>query len=143
MGPLFGASAILMVIIVGGFAYAVRTIVAQRRLAGLMTDFVNNMTHEFKTPISTVALAVEAIERPEVTSHKDKVQQYNRVIRDETARLRRQVERILEMATLERGEYELNIEPIDIHRTSPRGLGGSCAAGGSPRRKSEPGARGR
>ncbi len=115
MGPLFGATAILTVIIVGGFAYAVRTIINQRRLAALMTDFVNNMTHEFKTPISTVALAVEAIERPEVASHKDKVQQYNRVIRDETARLRRQVEKILEMATLERGDYELNLEPIDVH----------------------------
>ncbi len=115
MGPLFGVTAILMVIIVSGFAYAVRTIVNQRRLAALMTDFVNTMTHEFKTPISTVALAVEAIERPEVASHKDKVQQFNRVIRDETARLRRQVEKILEMATLERGDYELNFEPIDIH----------------------------
>ncbi|MGA9119759.1 MAG: HAMP domain-containing sensor histidine kinase [Bacteroidota bacterium] len=115
VGPLFAATAILTLIIVWGFAYAVRTIVAQKRLAGLMTDFVNNMTHEFKTPISTVALAVEAIGRPEVLAQRDKVQQYNNVIRDETGRLRRQVERILEMATLERGEYELNIEPVNIH----------------------------
>ena len=112
---MFGATAVLTLIIVWGFVYAVRTILLQKRMAGLMTDFVNNMTHEFKTPISTVALAVEAIARPEVTGQKDKVLQYNKVIRDETTRLRRQVEKILEMATLERGEYELHIEPVDVH----------------------------
>ena len=115
VGPLFGATAILTLIIVWAFVYAVRTIILQKRAAGLMTDFVNNMTHEFKTPISTVALAVEAIARPEVTTHTEKILQYNNVIRDETTRLRRQVEKILEMATLERGEYELNVELIDIH----------------------------
>ncbi len=115
VGPLFGATAVLTLIIVWGFVYAVRTILLQKRMAALMTDFVNNMTHEFKTPISTVALAVEAIARPEVTRQKEKVLQYNKVIRDETTRLRRQVEKILEMATLERGEYELHIEPVDVH----------------------------
>jgi len=85
-----------------------------------MTEFINNMTHEFKTPISTVALASEAIMRDDVIRQKDKVDKYNRMIRDENQRMRRQVDRILQMAVLEEGDYELNLENIDIHEIITR-----------------------
>jgi two-component system phosphate regulon sensor histidine kinase PhoR len=80
-----------------------------------MVDFINNMTHEFKTPISTVALACEAMSRPDVLEQHDTLLRYNRMIRDENTRMHKQVEKILQMAQLERGEYELNIQPVDVH----------------------------
>jgi two-component system phosphate regulon sensor histidine kinase PhoR len=87
----------------------------QQRTAGLMVDFINNMTHEFKTPISTVALASEAIGRPDVEVRKGKIRQYNRMIAEESTRMRGQVERILQMAQLEEGEVELKFADLDLH----------------------------
>jgi two-component system phosphate regulon sensor histidine kinase PhoR len=87
----------------------------QQRLGGLMVDFINNMTHEFKTPLSTVALASEAIDRPDMVTQKTKVLQYNRLIADETRRMKKHVDRILQMAQLEEGEIELSMSPVDLH----------------------------
>jgi two-component system phosphate regulon sensor histidine kinase PhoR len=92
-----------------------RTIGRQRRLTTMLTDFVNTMTHEFKTPISTIALASEAIARPDVAQKKTKILQYNRVIAEETARMKNQVGRILEMAHLESDETDLNRMPVNLH----------------------------
>ncbi|HEX9007335.1 MAG TPA: HAMP domain-containing sensor histidine kinase, partial [Bacteroidota bacterium] len=124
IGPQLGATGLFTLVIVLGFIYGVRTISAQGRLARLMTDFINNMTHEFKTPISTVSLAVEAIERPDVVAQPAKVLRYNGVIRDEMARMRTQVEKILQMAVLEGGEYELNLLPVDVHEVIRRAAAG-------------------
>jgi two-component system phosphate regulon sensor histidine kinase PhoR len=73
------------------------------------------MTHEFKTPISTVALACEAIMRPDIISNNKKVTQYSEMIRDENRRMRRQAEKILQMAALEEGDFELKLSEVDIH----------------------------
>jgi two-component system phosphate regulon sensor histidine kinase PhoR len=74
------------------------------------------MTHEFKTPISTVSLASEAISRPDVIADKEKVSRYNNMIQSENRRMRGQVEKILQMAVLEEGDYELKLEDVDVHR---------------------------
>ncbi len=124
IGPQLGATALFTFVIVLGFVFGVRTINEQSRLARLMTDFINNMTHEFKTPISTVSLAVEAIERPDVIVLPEKVLRYNGVIRDEMARMRTQVDKILQMAVLEGGEYELNLLPVDVHEVIRRAAPG-------------------
>jgi signal transduction histidine kinase len=116
MGPLMAASIIFMVIIILSFAYTIYTIVAQKRFAGLLVNFINNMTHEFKTPISTVSLASEAISRPDVIADKEKVSRYNNMIQSENRRMRGQVEKILQMAVLEEGDYELKLEDVDVHR---------------------------
>ena len=81
-----------------------------------MVDFINNMTHEFKTPISTVALASEAIVRPDVISDNEKVTKFSKMILEENARMRRQTDKILQMATLEEGDFELNPIEVDIHK---------------------------
>jgi two-component system phosphate regulon sensor histidine kinase PhoR len=124
VGPQLGATAAFTLVIVLSFLYGVRTIRAQMRLARVMTDFINNMTHEFKTPISTVSLAVEAIERPDVLGEPGRVLRYSNVIRDENARMRTQVEKILQMAVLERGEYELNMVSVDLHEVILRAAAG-------------------
>ncbi len=113
--PVLLASILFVTLVVSGFVYTIRTIVRQQRLSGLMVDFVNNMTHEFKTPISTVALASEAIGRPDVATKRAKVQQYNRMIAEETHRMKAQVDRILQMAQLEEGDIELTRSVVDVH----------------------------
>jgi two-component system phosphate regulon sensor histidine kinase PhoR len=112
---LLASSFVLLSIVVFGFVYTVRTIFKQRQFAGLLVEFINNMTHEFKTPISTVALASEALANPEIIQDENRLRRYSRIIRDENTRMRNQVEKILEMAALEEGDYELNMAPVDVH----------------------------
>jgi len=113
--PALTASVLFIVIIALCFAYTVRTILHQQRLAGHMVDFINNMTHEFKTPIATVTLASEAIRRPDVIRNAARVRKYNDMIAEETLRMKSQVDRILQMAVIEEGDYELSLSDVDMH----------------------------
>jgi len=115
MGPLFAATFGLMLVIIGCFAYTIRTILQQRRFSGHMVDFINNMTHEFKTPISTVALAAEAIQRPDVVKEPDQVLRFTEMIQSENRRMRHQTDKILQMATLENHDYDLSFSDVDLH----------------------------
>ena len=115
-GILLIASMILLSIIVFFFIFTMRTIFKQKRFAILLTDFINNMTHEFKTPISTISLATEALTNPSVQGNKEKLIKYSGIIKDENHRMRNQVEKILQMAVLEEGEFELNLTPLDVHQ---------------------------
>jgi len=117
MGPMLAAVGLFMMVIVFCFVYAIRVITRQRRFAARMTDFINNMTHEFKTPIATVALASEAISRAEVLADAERLSRFNRMIQDEMARMRTQVDKILQMAVLEEGDYDLNLTEVDVHAT--------------------------
>jgi two-component system phosphate regulon sensor histidine kinase PhoR len=116
IGPLLISSVVFMLIIIVCFVYTIRTIISQRRYAGQLVGFINNMTHEFKTPISTVALATEAIRRPDVISRRDKVERYNQMIRDENLRMRDQVDKILQMAVIEEGDFDLELSDVDVHQ---------------------------
>jgi len=116
IGPLLIPTAVLMLIIVACFAYTIRTILQQKRFAGFMVDFINNMTHEFKTPLSTVQLACEAINRDDIRGQSERVMHYNQMIVNETRRMRNQADKILQMAVLEEGDYEIKLEEIDIHK---------------------------
>ncbi len=113
--PLLAASLLFTLVIVAGFVQSVRTILAQQRFAQQIIGFINNMTHEFRTPISTVALAGEAMGRPEVLGQPDTLRRYSRIIQDENQRMREQVETILQVTQLERGDFELNREATDLH----------------------------
>ncbi|MEE9441894.1 MAG: HAMP domain-containing sensor histidine kinase [candidate division Zixibacteria bacterium] len=114
-GPIFFLTFAFMLVIIGCFAYTIRTIIRQKRFSTLMVDFINNMTHEFKTPISTVKLACEAITRTDIIGQKEKVLQYSRMIQSENQRMSSQTEKILQMAVLEEGEVDLNLENVNVH----------------------------
>lgn len=116
MVGLLSSSFILLGVVVFGFVYTARTIFKQRQFAALLVDFINNMTHEFKTPISTIALAGEALANPEIVRDENRLLRYSSIIRDENTRMRNQVEKILEMAALEEGDYELNVASVDAHK---------------------------
>lgn len=111
--PVLAVIIIFISIIIMCFVHTVKTILIQRHSATLMADFVNNMTHEFKTPISTISLAAEAILRRDVISDNEKVTQYSKMILDENKRMRRQAEKILQMAALE--ESDLSLKAIDVN----------------------------
>lgn len=115
MGPLAGMTVVFLGGIIFAFAYTMRTIFKQKRVSDTLIEFINNMTHEFKTPISTIALASEAIARPDILPDGTKVLRYNEIIHDENARMKQQVDKILQMAVLEEGDFELNCVPLDVH----------------------------
>ena len=108
-------SVIFIVVIVLCFGFIVFTIFRQKKLSDMKTDFINNMTHEFKTPISTISLASEVLLNVNKNTNIEKIHQYSRIIFDENLRMRSQVEQVLRMAQLDKGEYETNKEETDIH----------------------------
>jgi len=81
----------------------------------MKTDFINNMTHEFKTPIASIALAAEALQDPSIQSEQNRTKRFLKVIEDENLRLKNHVDKVLQTAIIDKGELKLNITDIDIH----------------------------
>ncbi len=97
------------------FVLAIRLILRQKDLTDATTDFVNNMTHEFRTPIATVSLATEMLSDDGMRHLPDQHSRYVSMIKDETKRLSRLVEKVLQSARMERGDLEMVMKPVDIH----------------------------
>ena len=108
------SSVVFMIIIIGSFVYALHIIRKQRKLSELKNDFINNMTHEFKTPIATVSLAAEALTEETVLNNKDTYLRYLGVIKDENKRLGGQVEKVLQIASMEKEDFKLNKVPVQM-----------------------------
>jgi two-component system phosphate regulon sensor histidine kinase PhoR len=89
--------------------------VRQKKLSEIKNDFINNMTHEFKTPISTISLAVDALKNEKVQRDAQKLSYFSGIIKEENQRMNRQVETILKSALLDRQEVQLNIKPLNVH----------------------------
>jgi two-component system, OmpR family, phosphate regulon sensor histidine kinase PhoR len=113
MGVLLPTSGVLVLIVVLCFGIVVFAWQRQQKLSTLKTDFINNMTHELKTPISTISLALEALGDPDMLS-KDRLGLYTRIIKQENERLKTHVERVLQAAAFERGELKLDMQPLDV-----------------------------
>lgn len=109
------ASGLLMLIVIACFTYAVSIILKQKKISEIKTDFINNMTHEFKTPISTVSLATQALSDKELKNSPGLVDRYVKVIQDENQRLGMQVEKVLQIASLDKKDFKLKIELTDVH----------------------------
>lgn len=115
MGVNLLGSAILLFIMVGCFYIAMMTILKQKKLAEIKNDFINNMTHEFKTPISTISLATQLIQEDASVHDNGSIQRYLGIIKDENVRLGQQVERVLQTAQMEREEIVLKKKQINMH----------------------------
>ncbi|SHJ94375.1 two-component system, OmpR family, phosphate regulon sensor histidine kinase PhoR [Reichenbachiella agariperforans] len=109
------SSLFFILIVLFCFGYAVRTIYLQKQLSEIKSDFINNMTHELKTPISTVALACEALRDKEIQSTGALMGRYLGIIDDENKRLGAQVEKVLQMAVIDRNDFKLKLEPVNVH----------------------------
>lgn len=114
-GAMMTGSVALVLVVMMCFYIAVSTIIRQKKLSDIKNDFINNMTHELKTPISTIGLAVDmAMEKSAGTGEKGAVR-YMEIIGNENRRLGAQVERVLQMAQMDRGSLELRKEMVSIH----------------------------
>lgn len=108
-------SVVLCTIIIVAFIITVATVFKQKKLSEIKTDFINNMTHEFKTPLATISLAVDALGYEKVRSNKDQIGYYAGIIKEENARMHRQVEKILQAAQLDTNNLELKLQALDVH----------------------------
>lgn len=113
MVPAFAFTLILLVI----FVYTIIVAFRQKKLTEMKNDFINNMTHEFKTPISSISLAAQMLNDPAVRKSPAMLQQISTVVNDETKRLRFQVEKVLQMSMFDRQKATLKIEEIDANLT--------------------------
>ncbi len=111
MVPAFAFTLILLVI----FIYTIIVAFRQKKLTEMKNDFINNMTHEFKTPISSISLAAQMLNDPDIRKSPAMLQQISQVVNDETKRLRFQVEKVLQMSMFNRQKATLKIEEIDAN----------------------------
>jgi two-component system, OmpR family, phosphate regulon sensor histidine kinase PhoR len=110
-------SLLFTALILGCFIYTIYIILQQKKLSEMKNDFINNMTHEFKTPIATISLATDSILNPKIIENSEKITKFIGIIKQENKRMNSQVEKVLQMALLDKSEYKLNISEIDIHET--------------------------
>lgn len=109
------SSATLLLILIGSFTYTILTILKQKKISEMKTDFINNMTHEFKTPVATIMIASESLKDPEITEDKSRITRLANIIYDENNRLGNHIERVLNIARLEKDNLELNRELINVN----------------------------
>nr|MBI1232463.1 two-component sensor histidine kinase [Cytophagales bacterium] len=108
------SSLLFLGIIIYCFVYAIRVIIHQKKVSEIKNDFINNMTHEFKTPISTVSLAIEALQDPDIGYQESFRRRYLGIIKEENKRLGTQVEQVLQAAALDKKDFKLKLEKVDI-----------------------------
>ena len=108
-------SLLFTLIIMIAYASAIYQLIRQKQISEIKTDFINNMTHEFKTPIATINLAVEAIKNPKIMGDAEKVGRYLNMIRDENKRMHAQVENVLRISKLEKNQLDISKERVDAH----------------------------
>jgi two-component system phosphate regulon sensor histidine kinase PhoR len=114
MGIWSFSSAVLLIVIVF-FGYTLFVILKQKRLSEIQKDFINNMTHEFKTPISTIAVSTEVLKDTNIAQQPERLLQYATIIENENKRLKQHVERVLQMAKLDKEDVGLKKETVNLH----------------------------
>ena len=112
---IWGFSSTVMVVVIFFFVYTLFVILRQRRLSEIQRDFINNMTHEFKTPLSTIAISSEVLKDPTIAQSPERLLNYASIIQTESQRLKQHVERVLQMARLEKSDVGLKKEKLDLH----------------------------
>ena len=122
MAWTLSGSLLLTLIILATFAITIFMILRQKKLSDIKSDFINNMTHEFKTPIATVSLAVDSINNPKIIKEEKEVRYYTGIIREEIQRMNKQVESVLRMSLLDKHELEFNLIETDIHELIDRAV---------------------
>ncbi|MGN7820208.1 HAMP domain-containing histidine kinase [Chitinophaga varians] len=116
LGLMITGSILFTLIIVTAFALTVRTLLNQKKLSEIKSDFINNMTHELKTPLATISLAIDAIGNEKVMSNTEKIRYFSGIIKEENKRMNKQVESILQSALLEKDEIGLKLQAMDVHQ---------------------------
>lgn len=108
-------SILFTLIITTAFFITIRTLLKQKKLSEIKSDFINNMTHEFKTPLATISLAVDALKNEKVSGNREKTEYFTSIIKEENKRMNKQVETILQAALLDKQEVQLNLKRSLAH----------------------------
>lgn len=108
-------SVVFTLIIIIAYASSLYQLIKQRKISEIKTDFINNMTHEFKTPIATINLALDSIKNPKIIGDKDKVIRYLNMIKEENKRMHAQVENVLRISKLEKNELNISKDRVELH----------------------------
>ncbi|HEY1009963.1 MAG TPA: HAMP domain-containing sensor histidine kinase [Daejeonella sp.] len=112
---MMGLSGGLLLVLIFCFGYTIHTILMQKKLSEMKTDFINNMTHEFKTPVATIMIASEALKDPELTTDKTRVDRLANIIYDENVRLGSHIERVLNIAKIDKGDLKLENKEVEMN----------------------------
>ncbi|WP_285059618.1 sensor histidine kinase [Pedobacter ginsengisoli] len=115
MWATMASSAGLLLVLVFIFAYTIYAIIRQKKISEMKTDFINNMTHEFKTPVATIMIASEALKDPEIVEDRKRISRLAGIIYDENVRLGNHIERVLSIARLEKKELKLEQEELNVN----------------------------
>jgi len=110
------SSALVIILLLVAFYFGMRIILRQKKLSELKNDFINNMTHEFKTPVSVISLALETVNTSQVMNDKEKLEKILGILKTESKRLETQVERILQFSSFERHEIKMDFRETDLHQ---------------------------
>nr|AOE06268.1 two-component system sensor histidine kinase [uncultured bacterium] len=108
-------SLVFTMIIIIGYMSAVYQLIQQRKISQMKSDFINNMTHEFKTPIATINLALDAIKNPKIFNNKAKVWDYISMIKEENKRMNAQVENVLRISKLQKKQLIISKDRLQLH----------------------------
>jgi two-component system phosphate regulon sensor histidine kinase PhoR len=112
---VFLGAALFIIIVLAAFFITIRSLIKQKKLSEIKSDFINNMTHELKTPLATISLAVDALKSAKVQSDVKSVDYFSSIIKEENVRMNKHVETILQAAQLERKEYQINRQSVEMH----------------------------
>jgi signal transduction histidine kinase len=113
--PAIASSGVFLLMVIGCFMFTMVSMMQQKKLSDMKTDFINNMTHELKTPIATISIASEALKDSALRTNAERVERFVGIIHDENKRLAGHVEKVLQAAQMERGELKLSKSVVDIH----------------------------
>lgn len=120
---MLSLSIVFTAIVLFCFWYTIQVIYRQKQLSEMKTDFINNMTHEFKTPIATISLAADSIGSPMVLGSPDKIKRFVDIIRQENRRMNSQVERVLQMALIDKKDFQLSLSDLNLHEVIEQAVG--------------------
>ncbi|MDR6942143.1 sensor histidine kinase [Mucilaginibacter pocheonensis] len=115
MTATMGTTGGLLVVLIFCFGYTIFSILKQKKVSEMKIDFINNMTHEFKTPVSTIMIASEALKDNEITEDRSRVSRLANIIFEENARLGSHIERVLNIARIEKDDFKLDKKPLDVN----------------------------
>lgn len=112
---MLSSSVALLLVLVGAFAFTLMTILRQKKISEMKTDFINNMTHEFKTPVATIMIASETLKDPEIGLDQSRISRLAGIIYDENVRLGNHIERVLNIAQLEKEDMKFSLQDVSIN----------------------------
>ncbi len=117
MSLAIGSSILFILLLMAAIGYMLYTIFRQKKLSEMKNDFINNLTHEFKTPIASIALAAKTMKRLDDVNHSGKAMSYLNLIGQEGKRLENHIDKVLQMATLDSGSFALDKTEVNVHDT--------------------------